>query len=192
MNEKNMQLAGVMCVMLLVAGCSSMLPKADQKTVSPWHDFEEVKAAYDLVTPGQSDRERVHGLGFDPTTRPNVQILNYSEIANATLPRESLVAGVELPAGIRACIQAQDRCVGYSLEETRIKRDRTGNFWTDFLNFRRETSIKGWRFKALFVLVDGTVVFKQWSGQPNIQEISVSRNPLGPFQGAGEKMSTFQ
>lgn len=177
---------------LLLGSCSSLLPKADQKTVSPWRDFKEVKSAYDAVRPGESDRDAVHRLGFDPASTPNVQILNYSEIVNSALPKDSMVPGVELPAGIRACMMAQDRCVGYQLEETRIKRNRVGGFWADFLNFRRETSMTGWRFKALLVLVDDKVVFKQWSGQPEIREVSVNRNPLGPLQGVGEKASSFQ
>jgi hypothetical protein len=37
------------------------------------------------------------------------------------------------------------------------------------------------------VMVDDRVVYKQWSGQPQVRETRVSRNPLGPFQGAGER-----
>jgi len=171
------------------AGCSSLLPRAEEKTVSPWRHFEDAKQAYDQIEPGKSDRSTVHRLGFDPSTTPNVHILNYSQIASAVLPAESLTLGDEVPNGIRVCVRAQERCVGYQLEENRIKHRRVGGFWSDFLNFRRETSITGWRFKALVVLVEDKVVFKQWSGQPEIREVSVKRNPLGPFQGAGERLS---
>lgn len=177
---------------LLLAGCSSLLPKGQQETVSPWKSFDEAKAAFDSIELGSSDRDSVHKLGFDPGVTPNVQILNYSQIAHAVLPGDRLIPNGEVPTAIRTCVMAQERCIGYLLEESRIKRNRVGNFWGDFLNFHRETVTTGWRFNALVVLVDNQVVFKQWSGQPAIREVGVSRNPLGPFQGAGERMSTFQ
>lgn len=161
----------------------------EEKTQSPWRTFEDAKRAFDDIELGNSDRNAVHRLGFDPSSTPNVHILNYSQIASAVLPGGRLVPDEPLPTGIRDCIQAQGRCVGYQLEENRIKKRRVGGFWTDFMNFRRETSITGWRFKALVVLVDDQVVFKQWSGQPQIRETAVKRNPLGPLQGAGERLS---
>lgn len=183
---------GVTVLAILMVGCSAMLPKAQQETVSPWNNFDEAKAAFDQIELGGSDRDSVHKLGFDPSTTPNVQILNYSQIAHSVLPGDRLIPDGEVPTAIRTCVLAQERCVGYLLEESRIKRNRVGNFWTDFLNFQRETLTTGWRFNALVVLVDNRVVFKQWSGQPSIREIGVSRNPLGPLQGAGERLSTFQ
>lgn len=176
----------------MVGGCSSMLPKSHQETVSPWDSFEEAKAAFDNIEIGATDREAVHQLGFNPSSTPNVQILNYSQIAHVVLPGDRLIPEDEVPTAIRSCVLAQERCIGYQLEESRIKRNRVGNFWGDFLNFYRETLTTGWRFNALVVLVDNRVVFKQWSGQPSIREVGVSRNPLGPFQGAGERLSTFR
>ncbi len=177
---------------LLMGGCAALLPKSQQETVSPWHTFDDAKAAFDSIELGRSDRETVHKLGLDPGATPNVQILNYSQIAHAVLPGDRLLPDDEVPTAIRSCVKAQERCVGYLLEESRIKRNRVGNFWTDFLNFERETLTTGWRFNALVVLVDNQVVFKQWSGQPSIREVGRNRNPLGPFQGMGERLSTFR
>ena len=59
------------------------------------------------------------------------------------------------------------------------------HFWLDLLNFRRKTRETGWKFKALFVIVDDVVVDKLWSGDPYIVQERDTRNPLGPFQDFG-------
>lgn len=174
-------------VALVVSACSSLLPEGRQQKDSPWRSYDAAKAAFDTIVLGETDRETVHNLGFDPGAIANVQILNYSQVVRLVLPASSVLTDGEVPTGLRACLQAQARCLGYQLELERIERQRVGNFFADFLNFRRETEIKGWRFAALVVMVDERVVFKQWSGQPRVRETQVNRNPLGPFQGAGEK-----
>jgi hypothetical protein len=35
------------------------------------------------------------------------------------------------------------------------------------------------------LMVDDLVVYRSWSGQPGIDELEVTRNPLGPFQDIG-------
>lgn len=179
------------CVMIVVSlglgACSSLLPEGREERDSPWRSYEAAKDAFDSIVLGETDRETVHRLGFDPGAIANVQILNYSQVARQVLPASPAVAETEVPPGLRRCLQAQNRCLGYQLDLERIERQRVGNFFADFLNFRRETEIKGWRFAALVVMVDERVVFKQWSGQPKVRETRVSRNPLGPLQGAGEK-----
>lgn len=177
----------VVMVALVVGACSSLLPEGRDEKDSPWRSYEAAKGSFDSIVLGETDRETVHRLGFDPGAIANVQILNYSQVVRLVLPASSVLSDGEVPTGLRACLQAQSRCVGYQLELERIERQRVGNFFADFLNFRRETEIKGWRFAALVVMVDERVVFKQWSGQPRVRETRVNRNPLGPFQGAGEK-----
>jgi hypothetical protein len=177
----------VLAMTLVLGACSSLLPEGRDEKVSPWKTYEEAKTAYDSITLGETDRETVHRLGFDPGQIANVQILNFSQVARMVLPSSPALTEQEIPPGLRACIQAQNRCVGYQLELERLERQRVGNFFADFLNFRRETKINGWRFAVMVVMVDDRVVYKQWSGQPQVRETRVSRNPLGPFQGAGEK-----
>jgi hypothetical protein len=177
----------VVVVGLGLGACTSLLPEGHEQKDSPWKSYEAAKGAFDSIVLGETDRETVHRLGFDPSNIANVQILNYSQVVRLVLPASSVLTDSEVPAGLRTCLQAQNRCVGYQLDLERIERQRVGNFFADFLNFRRETEIKGWRFAALVVMVDERVVFKQWSGQPRVRETKVNRNPLGPFQGAGEK-----
>ncbi|MBL8438608.1 MAG: hypothetical protein JNM61_10455 [Zoogloeaceae bacterium] len=173
-----------------VMACSSLLPDGRQEKLSPWKTYGAAKAAYDTITLGETNRETLHRLGFDPGTIPNLQILNFSQVSKQVLPPSPVLTEAEIPPGVRACVKAQSRCIGYQLELDRIERQRVGNFFADFLNFHRETQVTGWRFAALVVMVDERVVFKQWSGQPRVQERHVNRNPLGPLQGAGEKAAS--
>ncbi|QDX80798.1 hypothetical protein B9N43_05800 [Denitratisoma sp. DHT3] len=172
-------------LLLLLTGCRSLLPEGGRQVDDVWGGFNEAKAAFDRIEPYRSGAEDLQGLGFDPGKKANVQILNYSQVAHAVLPSASLPLDAQ-PRGVRECILAQDRCIGYQIEQSRVKRKRIGGFWADFLNFSRETEIVGWRFVALVILVDGLVVFKQWSGQPALHEMERSHNPLGPLQGLGE------
>ena len=57
------------------------------------------------------------------------------------------------------------------------------------LNFRKNREVKGWAFRAVFVLVDDKLVHKVSNGEPQIRRMQVERNPLGPLQGAGEYLS---
>ena len=46
----------------------------------------------------------------------------------------------------------------------------------------------GWTFRAMILFVGDTVVYALGSGQPNINEVRSSHNPLGPLQGIGEAL----
>lgn len=175
----------------ILSGCVALLPVGRQDTVAPWNSFDDAKASYDRIQPYTTKVVDLHQLGYDPSQTPNVTILNYSQVVKTAVPQPSFSIE-DQPQGIRDCIRAENRCVGYSLEQSQIRRKRVGNFFLDFLNFDRETLISGWRFSALIVVVDGTVVYKQWSGQPLVRQIDRSRNPLGPFQGAGDARNILQ
>jgi hypothetical protein len=91
----------------------------------------------------------------------------------------------DLDPGVLLCLQAREACRGWELTAARISRTRTGNFFADFTNFSRKTETNGWRFNALILLVDDVVVYRAWGGQPNINEVEVNTNPLGPLQELG-------
>jgi hypothetical protein len=168
----------------LLVGCSSLLPSGKETAVTPWKTFEEAKASYDKIIPYESDMTTVCDLGFDPYKTPNVKILNHAQVVQTVVPSAVQDDGM-IPPGVLDCAKAQEACQGFYMEPNKISRQRVGNFWLDFLNFKRETVTSGWRFGALIVIVDGRVVYKQWSGSPNILEENSQRNPLGPLQGSG-------
>jgi len=70
----------------------------------------------------------------------------------------------------------------------RIQRHRRGNFWIDSLAFRREVVVTGWTFNAVIVFLDDLVVYRAFGGQPRLEEISATRNPLGPLQAWGDSV----
>lgn len=175
----------------LLSACTSLLPNSQEKSVQPWTTFEEAKASYDQIEPFATDLDAVRELGFDPFRTPNMKILNHAQVVQTVLPPPIHDDGM-VPPGIRECIKARESCQGFYMEPNRLNKKRVGNFLLDFMNFRRETVTTGWKFGALIVMVGDKVVYKQWSGSPNIVEETVQRNPLGPLQGAGSSAGLYR
>lgn len=170
----------------LAAGCSSLLPKAESETQAPWRSFEDARRAYDSIEPGRTTLQEVQRLGFDPSGNRNVTVLSFSDIVAKYAPAS--IRDEYLDPGIRECLRLQARCSAYSIEHRQIHRARVGNFFLDFINFKRRTEITGWRFAAVVVVVDDRVAYKSWSGLPAISEVEETRNPLGPLQDAGPSL----
>ena len=167
-----------------LGGCASLLPHGKALSDKPFGSYEQARAAFDRIEPYKTSPATLRELGIDPAVTPNVTLLNYSDIIRKLLPPSG--SDVVLDPGIRDCLKAQAACRGYEIEQQHIDRKRIGNFWLDFLDFRRETTTTGWRFNMLLLIVDGQVVYKLWGGQPEISTLETSRNPLGPLQGFGQ------
>lgn len=172
-----------------LAGCANLLPSMKREVTTPWIDFDSAKRSFDQIVPYQTTLHAVHTLGFGPDHVPNMQVLNQAQVVQATLP-SPLQDGATVPKGILDCMRAGTACVGYAMEPSRMEYRRVGNFVLDVLNFRRDTVTTGWRFAALIVVIDDTVVYKQWSGQPKIQSTVRRTNPLGPLQSIDDAVST--
>jgi len=167
----------------LAVGCSSLLPKAKVETEAPWKSFDEVKRTFDSIEPGRTTLQELKQLGYDPYVNSNVTVLHYSDVLGKYAP--NAVRDEHLEPGIRLCLQTQTKCSAYALEHRQIRRERVGNFFLDFINYERRTEITGWRFGAVVVVVDDSVVYKSWSGVPEIREVEETLNPLGPLQERG-------
>lgn len=161
----------------------------NREVTTPWTDFDSAKRSFDLIVPYQTTLEAVQKLGFGPDHIPNMQVLNQAQVVQAALP-SPLQDGATVPAGIVDCMRAGATCVGYAMEPSRMEHRRVGNLVLDVLNFRRDTVTTGWKFAALIVVINDTVVYKQWSGQPQIQSTVRRTNPLGPLQSIEEAVST--
>lgn len=170
-------------LVLLTSACSSLLPKAHTDSTS-FQSFDEARAAIEALVPMKSDRSTVEQNGFDPAKHPNTVILTHSDVVRRFVPT-ALLKREDLDSGILACLEARDACRGMEITGAKIARDRTGNFWADFFNFKRHTETSGWRFNALVLFVNDLVVYRSWGGQPSINETEVINNPLGPFQDIG-------
>lgn len=170
---------------LLLAGCTSLLPRSTAVAESPWQNFREAQQTFDKIIPHQTTVDDLKRLKLDPETNPNITLLNYSDVLRRFVPGGSFNS-LDLDKGVMECILAKTACKGYEVDQRTLKRNRVGNFWLDFLNFKRKVDVLGWRFNGVILVKDNLVVYKLTGGQPVIHETEESRNPLGPFQGIGE------
>lgn len=179
---------GLFALVLLVSACSSMLPKAHTEA-SRFQSFDQARAAVESLVPMKSDRQALEKNGFNLTWHANIKLLTHADVVRLFVPT-SLLKREDLDPGILKCLEARDACTGMEVTESRITRVRTGNFWTDFTNFRRRTETTGWRLDAVILFVGDLVVYRSWGGQPAINEVEVRTNPLGPFQEIGPALLT--
>jgi hypothetical protein len=167
-----------------LTSCGGFLPKRQTVTASTFSDYDQARLAYSRVIVGQTTVKDLKALGFDPATSPNVKELTYLEVMNTFMPHDGMPM-TELPNSIQRCIAAQTECVGYAVTPGVRHDNRSGSLFLDFFNFKRTVHRTGWNVDTLFVVLDGTVVYKLMSGTPHINETRVTKNPLGPLQNAG-------
>lgn len=171
--------------MLLLAACSSLLPRGSTESQSGFASFEEAREAIERVKPYETTVAQLKDLGFDVQASANVRQIPYPEVVARLAPNPSVPLAM-LDPGIRDCIEARQLCRAYEFSFGRQNSYREGSFWADFLNFRRRTEITGWRFQGLIVARDGVVLFRNYGGEPQIKQTERQSNPLGPLQPAGE------
>lgn len=172
-------------LMLLLAACSSLLPRGSTESQSGFATFEEARDAIERVKPYETTVAQLKELGFDVQASANVRLIPYPEVVARLAPNPSVPLAM-LDPGIRDCIEARQLCRAYEFSFGRQNSHREGGFWGDFLNFRRRTEITGWKFQGLIVARDGVVLFRNYGGEPQIKQTERQSNPLGPLQPAGE------
>lgn len=171
-----------MLAIVALSGCASLLPHGRSEDVSPFATFEAARDALGRIEPYRTTVVGLKELGFDTQASTNVREIAYPQLI-AHLVESPYQPLAELDSGIRECIAARQHCRAYEFRFSRIKRERRGDFFLDFLNFRRITHTSGWRFEGV-VLVrdDGIVLFRNYAGEPRIESTEEQRNPLGPLQ----------
>lgn len=177
--------AAALLALALLAGCTAMLPRGSSNTPSRFGSYAEAQAAAERIVPFQTPVKDLAALGFDPKDGRNVTLIPYPDII-ARLAPYSAVPLDQLDPGAQACIAFKSACRGYLFRFERQDRERQGNFFSDFFNVTRVTHVSGWWFEALVVVGDGTVLFRNVAGEARIERVDRQRNPLGPFQPAGE------
>jgi hypothetical protein len=170
-------------LVILTAGCTSLLPKSKAES-SEFKSFEEARLAIEGLTPMKSTLGNLNSMGIDPVKHPNTTILTHADVVRRFVPG-SVLGKNDLDPGVVSCLEARDACRGMDVVATRIEKNRTGNFLADFFNFSRRTDTTGWRFNAVILLVNNVVVYRTWGGQPSVNETEVRTNPLGPLQDSG-------
>jgi hypothetical protein len=180
-----MKLPTIVLVAALFGGCSSLLPRGDVMTETQWQDFEDAQRTFDRIVTRQTTVDDLRKMNLDPYANPNITLLNYSDVLRRFLPSPTINPR-DLDDGVQECIAAKTACTGYEVDHRSIKRVRIGSFWLDFLNFKRDTDVTGWRFNAVLLIKDNVVIYKLTGGQPKIHDSEIQKNPLGPLQGSGD------
>lgn len=170
----------------LLAGCSSLLPRSSSE-LSSFETYDQARDAIASLVPMKSNVTHLQELGIDPGKLPNTDILTHEDIVRRFVP-SAVLRRDDLDPGVLTCLKARDACVGWEISAERVVKARTGGFFADFTNFRRRTETTGWRFKALVLLSNNVVVYRAWGGQPNLNELEVRTNPLGPLQEMGPSL----
>src|SRR5487761_1896817 len=184
-NSRRMTRLALGLSVLFLAGCGTLLPRGESVVESPWHSFAEAQQTFDSIIPYKTTVEDLRKLKLDPLKNPNITLLNYSDVLRRFIPSPANNMQ-DLDAGVQDCINAKSACKGYEVDQKTVTRRRYGNFWADFLNFKRKVDIVGWRFNGVILIKDDLIVYKLTGGQPVIHELEESKNPLGPLQGIGE------
>jgi len=174
-------------VLCLFGGCTSLLPRSDESTVSAWKSYEQAQDTFDQIEPGWTTAYDLKALSLDPENNPNIAILNYSDVLRRFLVNPSVTLA-DLDDGVRECISAKIDCHGFEVTQKSVKKHRNGSFWLDFLGFKKETHSAGWLFNGLILVKDGVVIYKLTGGQPAILQQENSSTPLGPVQAVGDKI----
>lgn len=167
-----------------VAGCADLLPKSAVRTEVQWTSFDEAKAMVEAIKPYSTTKADLAAAGLTEVN-PAVTLLSHVEVA-VRFPIGGVLNESDVDPGIRDCLRSGKGCTGYLLNIKRINNDRVGNFWLDSFRFIRETESRGWTFTALILFVKDQAVYAVYGGQPNVLELQVDRNPLGPLQGWGD------
>jgi len=178
----------IVLVLIMLGGCSSLLPKSKEVTASPWQTFQDAQNAFDKILPGTTTIHELRQMKLDPSSNPNIAILNYADVMRKFMLNQSFSVN-DLDEGVRLCVTAKINCRGFEINQTSVQKSRNGNVVLDVLGFYRETHTAGWRFNGLILLKDEIVVYKLTSGQPSIQQTEENQNPLGPVQAISSRMT---
>lgn len=170
-----------------LSACSSLLPSGKQEDAFPWPSYQQAQQTFAAIAPGSTTLADLRQLGIQPESTPNITLLNHADLAR----RLAATSGLDLrllPPSLQHCLASHASCYALEIEQKHLDRQRYGNFWRDFLNFERKVHVKGWQFNALIILQNDKVVYKLWSGKPNIEQEELEHSPLGPLQGLGTSL----
>jgi hypothetical protein len=176
--------AALLGVALFLGGCGgTLLPAQDDHANGKFKTFDDVKAAYARVQPGQTRVADLSGIGFD-LTEPNVEQLSYLGVMERFMPRANMTQD-EVAPEVRKCIHSRDHCMAYVFRPSMVHTERKGDTMLDVFGFDRTTINHGWSAEVTILVQDDRVAYKVISSKPNINETHEKVQPLGPLQDLG-------
>jgi len=174
-----------MTLAALSSGCSTILPAGSVDDHIGFDSFEAAEQALARVVPYRTTVPELEALGFKVRESANVVRIIYPDSIARLAPNSSVPLDT-MDQGIRECIAARMACDVYEFRFGRQQQRRVGNFLLDFFNFKRRIVVSSWRFNALVVVKQETVLFTSHGGEPQNDHVEERVNPLGPLQSIGE------
>ncbi len=176
-----MKIAACAAGLAQLGACGTLLPSAHTDS-SSFVDFETACRAVEGLLPLDPTAHAPLAGTFDPLHHPNATLLTQADVIRMFFIPNTMLTRADLDPGVLACVEARGACHGIELRMAKIDKVRTGNFLKDVTNFSRRTETTGWRFNAVILFVDKQVVYRAWGGQPDVNELELTNNPLGPLQ----------
>lgn len=171
--------------LLLIGGCANwVLPSESQSKSRGFETYEQAQTTYNRVQPFRTTAGELADMGIFPGKTSNLQVVTYLDVMQRFMPQQTVKVS-DLDPAVQACINAREGCEGWVLPLERTDRQRVGNVSLDVLGFRKETLSEGWNAEMVLLLTDDVVVYKLWSGAPNVTETKSETKPLGPLQDLG-------
>src|ERR1041385_1969021 len=124
-------------LLVLAAGCSSLLPTSKEVTASPWQSYQDAQDTFDKIIPGQTTIADLRQMSLDPARNANIAILNYADVMRKFMLNQSFSVQ-DLDNGVRECVTAKVACRGFEINQSQVHRQRMGNVVLDVLGFQRE------------------------------------------------------
>ena len=172
----------------LISGCASILPTTKTFSSNAWTSFDDIDKQYKRVILGITTINDLKEMGFDPYTASNVKIDSYLDVRQRFDP---LGTGLSIPKEVKKCLNNYDLCKAYVANISYTENDRDGNAFLDLTGFVRQVTNSGWNFQAVFIINNDIVVYKLWSGDPNIKKVVIDKQPLGPLQNIDDILTGF-
>src|SRR5436853_7489809 len=120
-----------------LASCSSLLPKSEEVTASPWQSYQAAQETFDKIVPGHTTIAELRQMSLDPTSNPNIAILNYADVMRKFMLNQSFSIN-DLDNGVRECVLAKIACRGFEISQSSVQKQRMGNVIFDVLGLHRE------------------------------------------------------
>jgi hypothetical protein len=165
-----------------MVGCKSMLPSSTTET-GPWKEYGQIESVFKNVEFGVTTIGDLKKQGLDLEESPNILQLTYLDVAKrfgmlGLTPDDR----IKIPDGVLKLVQAGEDGKAYEIIINNVRRQREGNFFLDWLKFRRVRHETGWKFQVLIIVIEDKIEYVLSSGNPNVDITTREKNPLGPFQ----------
>lgn len=170
----------------LLGGCTTLMPSSDEHSLgdASWKSYTEAEKFYAQIKVGQSTILDVSKLGLDLKNSKNVLVLDRTSLLALFLA--NVPGSLEyIDPAVKGCLKPGENCTPYVFRKEESREEGKGSLVLRLLNFKKESTIRGWSVEMLILAHNNVVVYKQIKGTPNGTERNKEeKHPLGPFDGA--------